>query len=175
MHELLDTIIIGGGFSGMAAARILHKANKNIVLLEARDRLGGRTYTHQFDDGKYVDLGGQWIGPTQDRMYALAKEYNVSWYGTYNEGKNILDLNKILRTYTGLIPKMNVISLVNIEFLLKKLDSLAKQISLSSPWSVPKAKYWDSITLETFVRKHCYTRNCYKVVRTGLKQFMDVS
>ena len=75
MSELLDTIIIGGGFSGIAAARILHKANKKFLLLEARERLGGRTHTKYFPDGKYVDLGGQWIGPTQDRMYALAKEH----------------------------------------------------------------------------------------------------
>jgi len=169
MSEQLDTIIVGGGFSGIAAARLLHKAGKKFMLLEARERLGGRTHTRYFTDGKYVDLGGQWIGPTQDHMYSLAKEHNVAWYETYNEGKNILDLNKTIKTYTGLIPKMDVASLINIDLLLKRLESLAKQIPLEAPWLAPKAKEWDSISLETFVRKYSYTAPCYKVVRAGLE------
>jgi monoamine oxidase len=169
MHDETDVIIVGGGFSGLAAARILHQANKKFILLEARDRLGGRTHTIRFDDGKYADVGGQWIGPTQDRMYALANEHNISWYDTFNEGKNILDLNKSIRTYTGLIPKLDIPSLINIDFLLKKLERLAQQIPLASPWLAPKAKQWDSLTLEAWVRQHCYTQNCYKVVRAGLE------
>ncbi len=165
----MDVIIVGGGFSGLAAARMLKQQNKTFVLLEARDRVGGRTYTRQFDDGRYADLGGQWIGPTQDRMYALATEYKVEWYETYNEGINILDLNKTLKTYKGLIPKMDVASLINIDFVLKKLESMAKSVPLDKPWAAPEAKVWDSLTLEAFVRKHCHTRNCYKVVRAGLE------
>jgi monoamine oxidase len=169
MTEQTETIIIGGGFSGLAAARILNQRKKKFVLLEARDRVGGRTYTKHFDDGQYVDLGGQWIGPTQDRMYELAKENNVEWYNTYNEGKNILDLNKKLRSYTGLIPKMDVASLINIDFVLKKLESMARQVPLESPWSAPNSREWDSLSLEAFVRKKCYTKSCYKVVRAGLE------
>jgi monoamine oxidase len=169
MSEQLDTIIVGGGFSGLAAGRLLHKANKKFLLLEARERLGGRTHTKYFSDGKYVDLGGQWIGPTQDRMYSLAKEYHVAWYETYNEGRNILDLNKTIRTYKGLIPKMDMASLINIDLLLKRLEHMAKQIPLEAPWLAPNAKRWDSISLEAFVQKHCYTTSCYKVVRLGLE------
>lgn len=169
MIEHFETIIIGGGFSGLAAARALHKAGRRFLLLEARDRIGGRTFTHRFQDGKYADLGGQWIGPTQDRMYDLARECGVSWYETYNQGKNILDLNKTLRHYTGLIPKMDVISLINVDFLLKKLERMAKKIPLEAPWAAPKAQAMDSISLEAWVRSHCYTSSCYKVVRAGLE------
>jgi monoamine oxidase len=169
MGEPLDVIIIGGGFSGLAAARILHQATKKFVLLEARQRLGGRTHTHYFDDGKYIDVGGQWIGPTQDRMYALAHEHQVEWYDTYNEGKNIIDLNQKIKTYTGLIPKMDIASLINIDLALKKLERMAKKVPLHSPWLAPNATEWDSLSLEAFVRKICYTKNCYKVVRAGLE------
>lgn len=162
-------VIVGGGFSGIAAAKALHQSNIPFILLEARDRLGGRTYTRQLDGKQYVDLGGQWIGPTQDRMYELAREHGIGWYDTYNEGKNLLDLNAKLRSYTGLIPKMDVLSLINIDYVLKKLERLARKVSLDSPWSHPSASQWDSISLEAFVRKHCWTRNCYKVVRAGLE------
>lgn len=169
MVQIFDCIIIGGGFSGLAAGRILYKEHKSFLLLEARDRVGGRTQTRHFDDGKYVDIGGQWIGPTQDRMYRLATEHDIEWYETYNEGKNILDLNQISKTYTGLIPKMDIPSLINIDFVLKKLDRLAKKIELSNPWSTPHAAAWDSMSLETFVKKLCHTQHCYKVVRAGLE------
>jgi monoamine oxidase len=169
MSELLDTIIIGAGFSGLAAARTLKQSHKKFLVLEARDRVGGRTHTRYLHDGKYVDIGGQWIGPTQDRMYALAKEYGINWYDTYNQGKNILDLNNTIRTYSGLIPKMDVLSLINIDYVLKKLDRMARRVPLDKPWSIPQAKEWDSLTLEAWVRKHCYTANCFKVVRAGLE------
>lgn len=169
MPELFDVIIIGGGFSGLAAAKKIHQAHKTFLLLEARDRVGGRTHTNYFDDGTYCDVGGQWIGPTQDRMYELCREHGVDWYETYNEGKNIIDLNNTIKTYTGLIPKMDVASLINIDYVLKKLDRMAKKISLSTPWTSPRADELDSISLETYVRKYCYTNNCYKVVRAGLE------
>jgi monoamine oxidase len=169
MDAKLDCIVIGAGFSGLAAGRILHEEQKSFLILEARDRVGGRTHTRHFDNGKYVDIGGQWIGPTQDRMYDLAREHGIEWYETYNEGKNILDLNLVIKTYTGLIPKMDIPSLINIDFVLKKLERLAKKIELSNPWSHPSASTWDSMSLEAFVKKHCYTKNCYKVVRAGLE------
>ncbi len=169
MSGLYDCIVIGGGFSGIAASRILSKSSKNFLLLEARDRLGGRTHTRYLPDGKYIDIGGQWIGPTQDRMYDLCREYGTEWYETYNEGKNILDLNQVIKTYTGLIPKMDVVSLINIDLVLKKLERMAKRIPLEAPWAASNASALDSISLEYFVRKNCYTRNCYKVVRAGLE------
>ncbi|MBL7849563.1 MAG: flavin monoamine oxidase family protein [Cyclobacteriaceae bacterium] len=169
MSTHTHTVIIGAGFSGLAAARILKQHGRPFILLEARDRLGGRTYTRRFEDGKYVDLGGQWIGPTQDRMYALARENGVEWYPTYNQGENILDLNNRIRSYTGLIPRMDLPSLINIDQVLRRLESMAKSIPLDSPWKASKARAWDSISLATFVRKNCFTRNCYKVVRAGLE------
>lgn len=70
-----DVIIIGAGYAGLTAARNLKRAGKNIILLEARHRVGGRIYTKWLDETTYVDLGDQWIGATQDKMYALCKQY----------------------------------------------------------------------------------------------------
>jgi monoamine oxidase len=164
-----DVVIIGAGFSGLAAARILHQKGISFVLLEARDRLGGRTYTKELGNNHYVDLGGQWIGPSQDRMYALASEYNTPWYNTYNEGKNIIDLNQKIRTYTGLIPKIDILSLLNLDFIIRKIDSLAKRISPDNPWNSRQASQYDAISLDAYIRKLSRTKNCYKVIRAGLE------
>ncbi|HMQ00309.1 MAG TPA: FAD-dependent oxidoreductase, partial [Cyclobacteriaceae bacterium] len=97
MSVYKNVIIVGAGFSGIAAARVLHLANIPFILLEARDRLGGRTHTQKISDTAYIELGGQWSGATQERMYALAKEHGIEGFETYNKGKNIIDLNKKIR------------------------------------------------------------------------------
>lgn len=162
---MLDVLIIGAGFSGIAAGKKLHEAGKSFKILEARDRIGGRVFTKRWDDGFYLDLGGQWIGPTQDRMYALCKEYGVTYFETYDIGKNLLDLNHTIRSYSGLIPKMDFISLVNLDWLMKKMENMASTIDPTSPWSHPKAKEYDSYSLEAFLNKYTVTKNCKKVIR----------
>lgn len=166
---MLDTIIIGGGFSGIAAARILHKTNKSFIVLEARERLGGRVYTKRFENGQYLDFGGQWIGPTQDRMYALCKEYGVDYYETYNQGYNILDFKGKVKKYKGLIPKIDIISLINLDWILRKMERMAKSVSSANPWTHPKALEYDRILLSDFIQKNCLTRVSHKVITYGLE------
>lgn len=166
---MMDAIIIGAGFSGIAAARKLHKSEKSFIILEARERLGGRVYTKRFENGQYLDFGGQWIGPTQDRMYALCKEYGVDYYETYNEGYNILDFENKVKKYRGLIPKIDIISLLNLDWLLGKMERMAKGISASKPWSHPKSETYDNILLSDFIKKNCLTKSSLKVITYALE------
>ena len=161
-----EVIIVGGGFSGLAAAKKLHEHQIPFLLLEARGRLGGRTFTKKFEDF-YLDFGGQWIGPTQDRMYALCHEYGVRYYGTYNQGKNILDLRKKIKTYRGVIPKISLLALLNLDWIIRKLERLARSIDIQNPWNHPKAKLWDKITLEQFLRENTRFEDTYAIIRVG--------
>lgn len=165
----MNYLIIGAGFSGLAAAGVLHRAGKKFLVLEARNRPGGRVHTLRYEDNRYLDLGGQWIGPGQHRMYELAAEHNLEWFSTYNSGKNIIDLKNTIRTYTGLIPEIDLPSLINIQFVISLLERHASKIQTEAPWQHPNALQYDSLTLEYFIRKHCLTRNAYQVVRTGLE------
>jgi monoamine oxidase len=70
----VDVVVIGAGLAGLVAARDLQRAGRSVVVLEARDRVGGRTLNQELGGGKVVEAGGQWIGPTQDRLAALADE-----------------------------------------------------------------------------------------------------
>lgn len=162
-----QVLIIGGGFSGIAAAKKLHESGISFQVLEARDRLGGRVHSRQLSEDLYVDLGGQWIGPTQDRMYELCKEFGLEPFPTYDQGKNVLDLAGKIRTYTGLIPKMDPISLINLDLILRKLDRLAQKIDINSPWSNRQAAIFDSISLDAFLRKNSKTKSCRAVIRVA--------
>src|SRR5438270_12561731 len=81
-----DVIVVGAGLSGLTAARQIEAAGRSAIVLEARGRGGGRTLSHPLGTGKVVEVGGQWIGPTQDHLAALAKELGVATYKTYNSG-----------------------------------------------------------------------------------------
>lgn len=175
MQHMYDVLLIGAGFAGLTAARRLREAGKHILLLEARDRVGGRVWTRWLDEHTYVDLGGQWIGPTQDHAYALAREFGVETYPTYNEGRNILALNGRVKTYQGLIPKLDIPSLLNIDFVLKRLEKLAKTIQLDQPWQSPQATKLDRQTLASFLDKTVRFANARKVLEAGLDTVYAVS
>ncbi len=165
----MKIIVIGAGYAGLTATRHLIEAGHEVALWEARERVGGRIFTQQIENGQYADLGGQWIGPTQDRIYALVKEMGLETFGVYNEGKNVLALGGKIKTYAGLIPKMDLFSLLNLDFVLKKLDRLAKNINLEKPWLSPDAKRLDSMTLATFLDRQVWTKAARSVMDAAME------
>lgn len=69
----VDTIVVGAGVAGLTAARLLTKAGQRVVVLEARDRVGGRTWTDR-GDGVATDLGASWIHGITDSPLADAAD-----------------------------------------------------------------------------------------------------
>ena len=164
-----DIVIIGAGYAGIAAAKKLQEANKNFVVLEARDRIGGRTLSEQLTCGAHIDLGAKWIGPTQLNVWNWVRETNTETYDTFDSGKNILSYNNKISTYKGTIPKIDPISLIDLGLAIEKINKLSKQIDITQPWSHPKAAAFDAMTLDTWMQKNIYTKKAKHLFSIGIQ------
>src|SRR4051812_28841026 len=101
-----DVIVVGAGLAGLTAAREIQKQGATVRVVEARDRVGGRTLNHPIGDGKIVEVGGQWIGPGQDELTKLAKDLQVDTFPTHTDGQNVIEFDGKLRRYRGTIPRI---------------------------------------------------------------------
>src|SRR6056297_2109954 len=89
-RDRADAVIVGAGLAGLTAARELTSDDYRVTVLEARDRVGGRTLDHRLADGERIDLGGQWIGPTQDHVQELVEEFGLETTQQYDDGNGQL-------------------------------------------------------------------------------------
>ena len=142
-----DYCVVGAGFAGLTAALRLQQGGHSVALLEARDRVGGRTFTVTRDDGAWIDRGGAWIGPGQDRIYALMNEFGVASYKQYVDGKAMMYVGGKTYRYQGTIPlSMSPFAVANIGAVFLELTQMCKSIPLDAPWNAPKAHKWDQLT-----------------------------
>lgn len=153
-----DVVVVGAGLAGLTAARALRAAGADVAVLEARDRVGGRTLNEPLGDGKVVEVGGQWIGPTQDRIAALAREVGVETFPTHAEGQRLMEFNGRLTRYRGRIPRIGVRALIDVQQAQVKLDRLSRRVPVEAPWDTPGAERLDSQTFWSWMRRNVYTR-----------------
>jgi monoamine oxidase len=148
-----DVCVVGAGYAGLTAARRLTQKGESVVVLEARDRVGGRIWTQQLADGTPVDRGGAWLAPYHDAIFALAGEVGVSTYKTYVAGAHLLIDGDKGRQYTGLIPKISPMAVLTIAKAQMKIDRMAKKVPLDAPWTAKRAAEWDSRSVASYLEK----------------------
>jgi monoamine oxidase len=148
-----DVCVVGAGYAGLTAARRLAQRGEQVVVLEARDRVGGRIWTEPLADGTPIDRGGAWLAPYHDAAFALASEMGVSTYKTYVAGSHLLVDGERGIEYTGLIPRIGTMNVLSIARAQMKIDRMAKKVPLDAPWTAAKAAEWDAQSVASYLEK----------------------
>ncbi len=160
-----DVVVVGAGIAGLVAATRLADAGLDVRVLEARDRPGGRLLNHRFAHGEHVEIGGQWVGPTQDRVLNLIDELGLQTFPLYNEGDNLLFHEGRLSRYTGTIPGLPPLVLLDVLQAHRRFSKMCQEVSLDDPASHPRADDWDTQTFETWLRRNLFTNGGREVMR----------
>jgi monoamine oxidase len=171
-----DVVIVGGGLSGLAAAYTVMKAGRTPLVLEARPRVGGRTLNHPIGGGKIIEAGGEWVGPTQDRVHAYLGELGLSTFPEYIDGKHIYAFDGARMTYTedgptGTAPPDPVVLPDTLQ-IVARLDEMSQSVPVDAPWTAAQAPEWDAQTLETWLRENTATERFRKLARFAVRSIL---
>ncbi len=148
-----DVCVVGAGLAGLTAARRLSQAGQSVVVLEARDRVGGRVWTQTSTGGVPVDMGACFIGPGHERLRALSKETGVSTFKTYVDGDNVLATGGKVRRYRGDIPRISPVALASAGQAVARMSSMAKKVPVDAPWAAPRAADWDAHSVSSWLTR----------------------
>lgn len=168
-----DVIVVGAGFAGITAARDLAAKGHDVLVLEARDRVGGRTLNHPIDSLHVIEVGGQWLGPEHDlpdrglndpnnyptddavtgqsQIWALARKVGVPAYLTYNTGLYVDARGGRISTYSGRIPTDTPTGAAEAGEAIIAIDKRLATVPLDKPWTAPDALEWDSMTVQSWM------------------------
>jgi len=155
MERETDVCIVGAGYARLTAARRLTGAGKSVVVLEARDRVGGRVWSQPYD-GFRLDFGGTFLGPNQDAVHKLVGEFGLETFPTHYQGEKVMTLNGEAKRYSGLIPKISPTAIGSLGVGMARLDAMAKKVPLDEPWTDPRCQRWDQQSAGAWLARHTH-------------------
>ncbi|XP_033116821.1 probable flavin-containing monoamine oxidase A [Anneissia japonica] len=198
-NVVYEVVVVGGGVAGTSAAYRLNKVlSKNddpgdersadqlelqggsggvgngckVLLMEAKERLGGRTLTEKVNvEGgqELFDLGGQWIGRTQHHILWLMKELGLEYYEQYTAGSKFLRLSDgKIRKYSSSLPKLSFVGLLDLGSVMMQINRMAKKVPPDDPRKCKQAEEWDSITVSTFLKKNMWTKEAHESLEIAI-------
>ena len=170
----MRVVVIGAGLAGLSAARELQRGGAEVVVLEGRDRVGGRVEGGVIE-GHPVELGAAWLGAGHARMYALVQEFGLATFRTWNdEGHLVVELagkRALMAGRKGAVPRLNPVALADLAQGLLRFGRLARSVDPAQPWAHPRAHVLDGQTFETWVRRNLRTpsgRAYFRVVTEAI-------
>lgn len=167
-----DVIVVGGGISGLCAATWLAAHDVKVLVLEARDRVGGRTWSQPLGDD-VVDLGGTWVGPTQRHVHRVLGELNLTTTPQLQTGKRLIQVQGDLSRYDGTIPSIPLLGLLQIQTATHLLGSRSKRVPTETPWTAKQAAEWDAMSMEGWKQRHIHTAKARGLIDIAVRSILS--
>lgn len=164
-----DVVVIGAGISGLVAARQVARSGRSVCVLEARDRVGGRTLNADLGDGKFVELGGQFTGPGQAAIQRVAAELGVDTFATHNAGAHLLELSGRIRRWHDPTPSVGPLASLSFLRAQRELNAMASQVPPEAPWLAPQAERWDADTMAGWMRRRVRSARARTLLTTAVR------
>lgn len=163
-----DVAIVGGGLAGLTAACELERLGVATIVLEARERVGGRVLSRQIGDGVAIDQGGQFIGPPREGpwlMAELCRAHAIERFRIYERGDKLVLLGSRRKRYRGLAPSWPPHAAADLVHAKDALERLARSFPAGEPWRATNAATLDGQTYASWIERHVRTRQSRALLR----------
>src|SRR3954453_17102150 len=157
MEHETDVCIVGAGYAALTAARRLTGAGKDVMGLEARDRVGGRVWTQPYE-GFRIDFGGTFLGPEQDAVHKLVTDFGLETFPTHYQGEKVMTIDGEAKRYSGLNPKISPLAIGSLGLGMTRLDAMAKKVRLDAPWDDVRCQRWGRGSARAWPAAHSHVK-----------------
>ncbi|NIK62490.1 flavin monoamine oxidase family protein [Kribbella shirazensis] len=169
-----DVVVVGAGLSGLVAARRLLQAGQGVCVVEARDRVGGRTLNADIGDGQVVEIGGQFTGPGQDAIQRVAGEVGVATFATHTSGTHLMELRGRTRRWSGANPRIGPAASLSYLRAQRELDRMAREVDPRTPWQAARAADWDGTTLDAWMRQRMRSESARTLLTMAVRAVWSI-
>lgn len=164
-----DVVIVGAGLSGLVTARELNRHGLRVLILDARDRIGGRIYTVADDDGHPVELGAAFVGPEQHAIGELAGELGLPLFPTWDAGTHLGHFGGRTHRWSGTTPRLDVRSSLSAAAAIWRLNHMAKSVDPARPWESRRSGVWDGVTVAQWIDRARLTPAALDLLSASLR------
>lgn len=160
MVRQVDVVIAGAGVSGLYAAMKLRDAGVEVAVLEARDRVGGMTYSpHSPILNQRVDLGGQWVGTLHERMYELIRRFDAPIVRQFTTGQRVrIHGSSTYFGAMGTVPGLSQEEAAEYAMAIRTLEDILKRLP-DNLWEGSLAAELDAQTFADWVARTIDSEN----------------